>query len=152
MFPNTSFVFQPGATTHPPSAPVRSNYAMPDIRPKWFITRGPGVYTALIPVDELPISVKLHGVSRRLSVEQLVGMSFVAEAGPLRKRFLLDANSAFPMASSAEIETMSPQSPAAAAFTAPDAHLYVSSSPSSAVATADTSLLSETPSVSSEYE
>lgn len=62
-----------------------------DAKPRWFISRAPGVFVALIPADELPQSVNLRGVSRTLTTDQMVGMSFVADAGPSKQRFLLQS-------------------------------------------------------------
>ncbi|KAL1305641.1 hypothetical protein AAFC00_007236 [Neodothiora populina] len=59
-------------------------------KPEWFISRGAGVYTALIPADELPRSIQLKGVPRVMAVDEVVGMAFVAETRSARQCFSLD--------------------------------------------------------------
>lgn len=73
-----------------PSPPPPNNTAMSAPKPKWFISRGAGTYTALIPVDELPYTIQLQGVPRAMTADQVIGLNFVAETGPAQQRFLLE--------------------------------------------------------------
>lgn len=99
-----------------------NNHNMTTPRPKWFVTRGPGVYTALIPVDELPYSVNLQGVPRTMTGDQVVGMTLVAGTGPPQHRYLLDRQSPFPGQTLTESAPEAPVTPPSKFF-APDAHV-----------------------------
>lgn len=103
-------------------------------KPQWFISRGAGVYTALIPADELPHSVNLRGVSSTMTVDQVVGMTLVAEPGPSRQRFLLDGHS-FPVGyGRVDSAFPSPVDIPSKHFFAPDAHFGHAESPQSSAA------------------
>ncbi|KAF1354793.1 hypothetical protein BDV97DRAFT_395208 [Delphinella strobiligena] len=93
--------------------------------PKWFISRGAGVYTALIPADELPLSVNLQGVPSTMTVDQVGGMTFIAETGPTIQRFVLDRQSPFPGQAFSDVSTASPSpiAPPLKQFCAPDAQV-----------------------------
>ncbi|GKT40128.1 uncharacterized protein ColSpa_00309 [Colletotrichum spaethianum] len=45
------------------------------LRPKHFIVREGGAIVPLIPVDLLPTYLKIHGISRTMSIEDTAGMS-----------------------------------------------------------------------------
>ena len=95
---------------------------MSDPRPKWFITRGPGMYTALIPADELPDSVHLQGVTRIMTGDQVVGMTLVAESPPKQQFSLAPRQFSRPVQppiSESPPALLEPQNPKQ--FLAPDA-------------------------------
>jgi hypothetical protein len=48
-------------------------------RPTFFMSRGNGVFTPLIPADELPIDVAIVGVPKVMSFAQTTGMTSVGE-------------------------------------------------------------------------
>jgi len=97
-------------------------------RPRWFVSRGAGVYTALIPADELPNSVNLQGVSRNMTVNQVVGMTLVAETGPSGQCYCLDQQLFDPDQALIKPGVATPVVPSSNQFFAPDAHVGDASS------------------------
>lgn len=104
-------------------------------RPKWFISRGADIYTALIPADELPTNVNIQGVSRNMTVDQVVGMTLVAETGKSTQRYSLDKTPYLPglgvdsvMSSpvlSPSRNFFAPTTPQSKQFLAPDTNVAV---------------------------
>lgn len=123
MFPRNSTFLQPENTFWPSSFSLVNTPTMSI--PKWFISRGAGVYTALIPADELPLSVNLQGVPSTMTVDQVGGMTFIAETGPTIQRFVLDRQSPFPGQAFSDVSTASPSpiAPPLKQFCAPDAQV-----------------------------
>lgn len=123
MFPRNSTSLRPGNTSWSSSFSLINTPTMS--KPRWFISRGAGVYTALIPVDELPLSVSLQGVPSTMTVDQVGGMTFIAETGSASQRFVLDRQSPFPGQPFSDAPTPSPSpiAPPLKQFCAPDAQV-----------------------------
>lgn len=72
-----------------------SGYDQP--RLQYFTSRSNGTCVPLIPADELPFTVRLHGVPRVLTFDQTGGMQHVGASMYTGRVFELDANLPMPI-------------------------------------------------------
>ncbi|KAH0542343.1 hypothetical protein FGG08_003280 [Glutinoglossum americanum] len=64
-----------------PNKPISANFECrrSELRPTFFMSRGGGVFTPLIPADELPADIVIVGVPRVMSFGDTAGMTSVGE-------------------------------------------------------------------------
>ncbi|KAF2231695.1 hypothetical protein EV356DRAFT_535209 [Viridothelium virens] len=69
-------------------------------KPAWYITRGNGILTPLIPADELPHEVRLRGISRQISSTETQAMNHVGHMPHNGAVYELEQNAELTMGSS----------------------------------------------------
>lgn len=71
------------------------------LRPQFFCTRPNGTVTPLIAVDELPIHVSIHGVSRSLSANDTQGMTSLGTVNGRNQTYVVEGIPAGPLRAAA---------------------------------------------------
>ena len=71
------------------------------LRPQFFCTRPNGTVTPLIAVDELPMHVSIHGVSRSLSANDTQGMTSLGTVNGRNQTYIVEGIPAGPMRAAA---------------------------------------------------